>query len=337
MHLTVSFLRVIAVAGVIAAVAPSALAQDDNQSDWNHFGLDFRMGFNMRAKFTTGSGSSLPAPPPPSAGSAVNRKYNDGFVNVDSSHNAGGQTWNWGYQSASQVSGDTLLMHATAGSSGASETRNDDPNFGFEVTFVRDLGHETWGRWGLKAAFGYTDMQFRSSDPLSGNGQVITDTYQLHGIKPPVAPYSGSFNGPGAVIGSLPTRSIAAGATTITGSRSLDASLYDFRLGPTIALDIIKNLSVEASAGLALGVVDSTFTFSETAPNASSGTTHSTGFQAGAYAEAGLAYRVCHAASLIGGAQFQYLGDFNQSIAGSSAQLDLSQSVFVFLGFKYNF
>lgn len=173
MHLTVSFLRAIAVGGAIAAVAPSALAQDDHPSDWNHFGLDFRMGFNMRAKFTSGSGSSLPDPPPPSAG-AVNRNYgsSQGFVNVDSSHNAGGQTWNWGYQNKGQLSpdGTLLTMQATAGSSAASETRNDDPNFGFEVTFVRDLGHETWGRWGLKAAFGYTDMDFRLERPSERQG-----------------------------------------------------------------------------------------------------------------------------------------------------------------------
>ena len=315
MHSTASFLRAIAIGGVFTAVPLLVLAQDDNPSDWNHFGLDFRMGFNIQAKFT-GAGV-LAAPPPPSAGPAVNRTYSDGFVNVDSSGNAGNLTWNWGYQHSGQVSGGTLLMHDTSVSGGSI---NDDPNLGFEVSYVRDLGHESWGRWGVKVAFGYTEMDLRTSV------QLITDAYQLGGVTPPLAPYAGSFSGPGSVIGSSPTRSIAPG-----GNWSLDATLYDFRLGPTVDLNITKRLSVELGGGLAVGVVDSTFAVNETT------TTSSTACQVGAYAEAGLAYRVAKAASLFAGAQFQYLGDFNQSVGGRSVQLDLSQSIFCLVGLELHF
>ena len=44
----------------------------------------------------------------------LNRNYADGYVHVDSSGNAGGQTWNWGYQNASQVQGNTLTMHSAS-------------------------------------------------------------------------------------------------------------------------------------------------------------------------------------------------------------------------------
>ena len=316
MHSTAFFLRAIAIGGVLTTFSSSVLAQDDNPSDWNHFGVDFRMGFNIQAKFT---GTGFLAPSPASAGPAVNRTYSDGFVNVDSSGNAGNLTWNWGYQHSGQWVGDTLQMHDTSVSGGSV---NDDPNLGFEVSYVRDLGHESWGRWGIKLAFGYTDMDMRNSV------QLITDTYQLGGVKPPIAPYSGSFSGPGVVIGSSPTRSIGPG-----GNESLDATLYDFRLGPTVELNITKRLSVELGGGLAVGVVDSTFAINE----ATTTSTSSTGCQVGAYAEAGLAYRVCHAASIYGGAQFQYLGDFNQSVGGRSAQLDLSHSIFCVLGLEFHF
>jgi hypothetical protein len=340
MHSTALLLRAIALGGVFSALRLSVLAQDDNQSDWNHFGVDFRMGFNIQAKFM--NAGVVAAPAAPAAGPAVNRGYSDGFVNVDSSGNAGSRTWNWGYQHASQVSGDTLLMHATSVTSGAGDSRNDDPNLGFEVNYVRDLGHESWGRWGIKAAFGYTDINLGVGDPLRANAQLITDTYQLYGVTPPLAPYAGSFSGPGTVIGSSPTRSIVPGAATITGNRSLDASLYDFRLGPAVSLDITRRLSVELGGGLAFGVVDGTFAFNETTTTASgaissSGSASRTGCLVGAYAEAGLAYRVCRAVSLFGGAQFQYLGDFNQSVAGHSAQLDLGQSVFCVLGLRLHF
>jgi hypothetical protein len=339
MHSKPSSVRAFALGAALTAVPLALLAQDDNPSEWNHFGLDLRMGFNIRAKFMN---AGTPAPAAPSAGSAVDRKYNDGFVNVDSSHNAGAQTWNWGYQNASQVAGDTLLMHSASMSTVTTDGRNDDPNLGFEASFVRDLGHESWGRWGVKLAFGYTAMDFHSSDPMSANAQLITDTYQLHGVKPPVAPYSGSFGGPGAVIGSSPTRSVSASDVAITGNRSLDATLYDLRLGPTLDLDIVKGLSLEVGGGLAVGIVDSTFAFSETTTTSagsslSSASVHDTGVQIGAYAEAGLAYRLCTVASVFAGAQFQYLGDFNQNVAGRSVQLDLSQSVFVILGLQFHF
>jgi hypothetical protein len=329
MHSTVSFLRAIALGGVLAAVPLSVLAEDVNPSEWNHFGLDFRMGFNIQAKFT--GPVVLAAPSPPSAGPAVNRAYSDGFVNVDSSGNAGNLTWNWGYHHASQISGDTVLMHAASGSSGAVSSDSDDPNLGFELSYMRDLGHESWGRWGIKAAFGYTTIDLRTG------AQLITDAYPLNGVVPPIAPYAGSFSGPGVVIGSLPTRSTAPG-----GNWCLDATLYDFHLGPAVALDITRRLSVELGGGLAVGLVDSTFAFHDTTPTApgagsSSGSASNTGWLVGAYAEAGFAYRVAKAASLFAGARFQYLGDFNQSVGGRSAQLDLSQSIFCVLGLELHF
>ena len=340
MHSTVSFLRAIALGGMLAAVPLSVLAENDNPSEWNHFGLDFRMGFNIQAKFT--GPVVLAAPPPPSAGAAANRAYSDGFVNVDSSGNAGNLTWNWGYQHASQISGDTVLMHAASVSSGTVSSGGEDPNLGFELNYMRDLGHESWGRWGIKAAFGYTAIDLRNCDPLSASAQLITDAYQLNGVTPPIAPYAGSFSGPGVVLGSFPTRTITPSTATITGSRSLDATLYDFHLGPAVALNITRRLSLELGGGLAVGLVDSTFAFHDMSPTAlgtgsSSGSTSSTGWLVGGYAEAGLAYRVAKAASLFAGAQFQYLGDFNQSVGGRSAQLDLSQSIFCVLGLELHF
>lgn len=101
-------------------------------------------------------------------------------------------------------------------------------------------------------------------------------------------------------------------------------------------MGITKALSAQLGGGLAFGVVDSAFAFNDTS-TPSVGATSNAGCQVGAYAEAGLAYRVCRAASLFAGAQFQYLGDFTQNVAGHSAQLDLSQSVFLVLGFEFHF
>ena len=309
----------IAFAGVAAPF--SLLAQDIDQSEWNHFGLDYRLGFNIQAKFSEHS---------------IN--YIDGFVHDDSSGNAGGQTWNWGYQNSSQISGNNLLLHGI-NYPGGGQNQTDDPQQGFELSYFRDFGHESWGRWGLKAAFGYTDISIKNNSPISGN--LITDTYSLGGIVPPIAPYSGSFSGPGPVINRSPSSSLSTPAV-FTGSRSVDASLFDFHLGPTVSVNLSQRFSLEAGGGLALGVVDSTFAFNETAPTSGSsastaGSATDTGFQAGVYLEGGFAYRLTHSYSIYGGAEFEYLGSFDQSVGSHSVELDLSQSVFFVLGMQFHF
>ena len=328
-------------AAILVSAPLAVAAQGTSDSEWNHFGLDFRLGLNIKANFRN-IGASTAAPTPLSAG-GVDHTYSDGFVRVDSSGDHGGLTWNWGYQNASQVPGnDTLLMH-TAGTTGAT-SRNDDPRLGFEATYARDLGHLAWGRWGVKLGFGYTDLTINDNQALNGNVNLVTDTYALGGITPPQAPYAGSFSGPGPVIGDTPTRSTTTliGGALITGSRQIDASLYDFRLGPYLEVPLVGQLSGQVGGGLAVGVVNSTFTFSDTTTSAAGavqamGSNQRDKALVGFYAEAGLAYQVMPAASVFGGAQFQYLGDFNQNAAGEGAQLDLRHSIFFVLGLQWHF
>src|SRR5665213_1314547 len=188
MQSPVFFLRLIGLGAVFAIIPFSVCAQDDTDTNWNHFGLNFRAGFNIRAKFSEPS-SGAPFPIGPGGGPALNHQYTDGFVNVDSSGNQGGQTWNWGYQHASQVSGGDVLMHANGGMAGGSEETTDDPNLGFDFNYVRDLGHYNWGQLGIKIASGYTHVQVRDNNPMTEKAESITDTYALNGVTAPVAPY----------------------------------------------------------------------------------------------------------------------------------------------------
>jgi hypothetical protein len=334
----VSFLRLVGFGAVVALAPFSVRAQDNTESDWNHFGLNFRAGFNIRATFS--EPSSLAFPAGPGAGLALNHQYDDGFVKVDSSGNQGGVTWNWGYQHASQVSGDDILMHAT-GTEGGSERSTDDPNLGFDFNYVRDLGHYQWGRWGIKIASGYTHVNVRDNDPMSVKSETLTDTYALNGVTPPVAPYSGSFSGPGPVLGSEPiSRALGTTEEIVTGNHNIDATLVDLRLGPSFNLPLFKRFSVQAGGGLAVGLVDSHFTFTENNPAAAgsvSGGNNRAGIVWGAYAEAGFAYRFYRSFSVFTGAQFEYLEDFKQSAAGRSAELNLGQSVFYEAGLQWQF
>lgn len=326
-----------------ALAAPwAACGQSVDDSQWNHFGLDFRVGLNIKAKFSNLGG--VPAQPLPPAAGGVDHNYSDGFVRVDSSGDRGGVTWNWGYQNASQVSGnDTLAMHTTS-TAGADLNAKDDPRLGFQINYARDLAHFGSSRWGFKLSVGYTDLKIRDTQPLLGAVTLTTDTFALGGITPPQAPYSGSFSGPGPVIGDSPTRTVSTlpAAAVISGSRQLDIWLYDARFGPYLELPLIKKLSFQIGAGIAAGLIDSMFSFSD-ATTTSSGTAQAAGtgqkseVLAGFYGEAGLAYQFVPQASIFAGGQFEYLGQFNQNVSGREAQLDLRRSAYLLFGLQWNF
>lgn len=341
-HSTLPALSVWPAALLLLVTPLAAAAQNTDDSEWNHLGVDFRVGFNIKAKF--GNLGAVAAQPPPSVAGRVDHNYSDGFVRVDSSGDRGGVTWNWGYQNAAQVTGnDTLAMHATS-SAGAALEAKDDPRLGFQINYARDLAHFGSGRWGLKLSVGYTDLKIRDTQPLLGPVTLTTDTYALGGITPPQAPYSGSFNGPGPVISDSPSRTVTtlAAAAAISGSRQLDIWLYDLRFGPCLELPLVKNLSFQIGGGVAAGLVDSTFSFEDTTTTSSGrrqtyGSGDKSEVLAGFYGEAGLGYQFVPHASLFAGGQFEYLGQFSQNVSGREAELNLRKSVYLVFGVQWHF
>src|SRR5436190_17264130 len=91
----------------LAAVTPLALPGADFPENPNRISLGARFGMNFKGDFHNNAGVN---PGPAAAG--ADHRYNDGYVLVDSSGNAGGMTWYWGYQNASQVVGDSMQFHA---------------------------------------------------------------------------------------------------------------------------------------------------------------------------------------------------------------------------------
>src|SRR5262249_10593102 len=127
-----------------------------------------------------------------------------------------------------------------------------DPNHGVELTYNRRIG--SWRRtfWGLEAAFNYSAVNIRDSR-TGTDGPLIVDTYSLGGITPALAPYAGTFNGPGAVISDAPTRLPVSTVST------LDADVYGLRLGPWIEIGVARRIAVSFSGGLAVLYVNSDF------------------------------------------------------------------------------
>jgi hypothetical protein len=306
-------------------------APDNRNPNWFSFGPQFGLNLNARFKHI---GNVNPA----SSGN-----YDDGFVQTDSSGNAGGQTWNWGYQNASQVQGDTLTMHGSSAAINAAENQSGNLGVGFDLAYGRRLGTALGGKWGLQAAFDFTTISIHDSHPISGTGALISDKYSLGGITAPQAPYAGSFNGPGPLLGDSPTRTMSSQTVLITGSRTLDAQIYALRLGPYFEFPFGRRWSGRLDGGLVLAVASTQYSFNETITYGNgqvvnnSGSSSGAEFNAGGFLEAKLLFALTRKTSLFAGAQYEHLGTFSQNTGNEQAQLDMSNTAYIRFGVELNF
>ena len=304
------------------------------------FSLGPQFGLNLKARFNH-VGDLNPASTGPPTGGGVNRTYGDGYVNVDSSGNAGGQTWNWGYQNASQVQGGTLTMHSA--SVNGTLKQNGDPNPGFDVAFGHHFGTVLGGKWGLQGAFDYTDLTIRDNHPFAGMATLVSDSFSLGAVVPPQAPYAGSFNGPGPLLGDAPTRTTASTTVLITGQRTLEAQVCALRAGPYYEFPFGQRWSGRLGGGLALAVANTQYSYNETVafgtgPVANSaGSSSGAEFRAGGYLEGKLLYAVTPDTSFFAAAQYEYLGTFSRTAGSEQAQLDMGSAVYVLFGVQLSF
>jgi hypothetical protein len=326
----------------LAAATPFAVCGADGSENLNRFSLGPRFGYNFKADF-----NSPAANPGPAAGGA-DHTYNDGYNLVDSSGNAGGLTWNWGYQNDSQVVGDTMQFHAVDTASLAlpsSRGVTDDPQVGFDLTYQRIMGHLSGPacRWGLEASLGYTDLDLRNNRTASGDVTLTTDSYALNGVLPPGAGYSGTFNGPGPLIGDTPTRITTTDFTTLSSHQSLSGHIFSLQVGPFAEWNYNSKLSFALSAGVTLAPAAVDYDFSETSIGAVGGTSVTSGHASttellyGLYVGGTLRYHFTEQWGVYVGVQYQTLTDMEQSIGPRTARLNPQDTVNLNAGITWRF
>jgi hypothetical protein len=324
----------------LAAAAPFAARGQDSTENPNRFSFGPTFGFNFKAEFNNSTLVLNNVNPGPASGGA-NHTYNDGYVLVDNSGDAGGLTTYWGYQNTAQYNpagSGSMQFHAIQ--PGGSSSATDNPQYGGEILYQRVIGSlpSLSGDWGLETGFGFTELDLR--DNLGGTVPAITDSYQLNGVIPPGAGYNGTPNGPGPLLGDTPTRTITS--ATVTGYQKLSGQLFSFRLGPFAEWNITSNLTLAASAGLTLAPAIVDYDFSETyavggGAYAASGHSSETRFLYGPYAGAMLRYDFNKSWGVYVGARFQNLDDMNLSDGGNSARLDPGVTFFGTAGVTWKF
>jgi hypothetical protein len=344
--------NLVVLAVALCGITLSAAAEEDIVT--NRLSLSARLGFNISARFKGITSPSIGIPPVPrSTPSQPGRpngdlyNYDDGYVLTDVSENYGGQTWYWGYDnSVSQISDNTILLSRTTTTAGGGATGSfgDDPQVGAELTYNRFLGK--WGdaRYGLEAAVDYLNISLRANDNFSSSATRVTDAYPFTpGTTPPATlsgPYQGSYQGPGFVIGDTPVSSstVVVPGAIFTDKRRFEGDLWGFRLGPYLQVPLGEPVDLSLSAGLAVGLLDANASWAQTIGNSTlSGNGSEFEVLWGGYVSAAVTWYLSERWSLIGGAQFQTLGDYEHSFGGREVEVNLSNSWFVTLGLSYTF
>lgn len=235
--------------------------------------------------------------------SFANRSFDDGFVFLDpSTVDFGGDTWNWGYRDASQYDAAagtlTFTLRQDLGAVGDSsdqtiattlrddrlDLRDDLNGVGVGFTVERDLLVREYDRlslaagvvglWGAEArmeASTYAEdfQSSRESATTTRIGQYVY-VYDLMGVVPPSAPYSGTYAGPGPLIPNRPASvSYSEIASTRTRRESakpyrlanrsefeVAAAIYEGWIGPRLVLKAFSTVDLLLTPYVSLSLVD---------------------------------------------------------------------------------
>src|ERR1041384_3980786 len=189
----------------------------------NRISVGYQMSFNLSVRFRNLGGYPLRTGvnPGPATGFQENRVYDDGYNKLDDNLNSYGDlhaTRFWGYDHDSGPNNQIIdangtryvEMHAISSPGGLTSTpAKDDPQHGFEISYLRQLqDHGAWS-WGLNVAFGYNRFDVEDDRPLAGDVQRLSDRFEVPldeetGVRyVPPAPYRGTQSA-GPLLGSEP-------------------------------------------------------------------------------------------------------------------------------------
>jgi len=345
-------------------MVPSVEAQDALRNR-NRFSLNSRFTFLVGADFNSSTPVNDIGPAGAVATTAADagtilRQYDDGFIGVDVSGNAGNTTWFWGYDNASQATGvgtaaPALTFNSAPSPADQFERESDDEVLpGFELGYAREMwefrafnGRQVRG--GIGFSFGFTDLSLADRGSSTALVPLTTDTFGIGAaIIPPAPPYRGTVAGPGPVIPDSPT--VARGAPVATSATAtvinkVEGQIYAGTFGPYLEIPLADRIIAEVSGGVALGYADRTYSFSENvtyaggaAPAVSrSGSVASGDVLAGASIKGSIGWLVRDNIGLNLGVQYQYLGTTAQTVRGKTARLNLRSAVSVLFGLNWRF
>jgi hypothetical protein len=339
----------------LLALAASARAQDNV---WmKHFRVGMSFGLNIKTEFkTTGTFPISGSAPGDPTNPKMDHFYDDGYVRVDSTGNANDpvtgkpSTSFWGYQNSSQLSGaspnQVLTYHSSKFFTGSgNNSANTDPALGFDMAYAGSVAK--WERLAIGYEFGFnlTTVGAKDRRPLAATLTQAIHQYGSGGTPDlPPAPYNGPSTGVGPLINAsgvaLPDVVLPG---TLTGTRSLDSLLYQFRLGPMIRWEMWPQWTLNGSAGGVLALVDADYNFNEQIIATGGGITSNRGkfgtldTTYGGYAGAVVMYDTGNQWEVYLGTHFITMSDAKVSSGGREAKLGLGAAIYISAGINWTF
>lgn len=326
-------------AGAVLAAAPAQAESPYNPNWTRHFRLGAVVGMNIKGDFKMNGDFGIAGNPP--------GVYDDGYVLVDDTGNAGGYTSYWGYENASQYDAgtQTLLMRGSSSfSATGSGSGKEDSAVGAELAYGGVLKRWTRSRLEWEFGFGWLPIEIEDGSPASALATRSIFSFETGGILMPTAPYNGGSSGIGPTIRTTPTLvGTDTEAASLLGSRALEVSLYTFRLGPTLFYDVSRYVGISAGLGGAVGIADETYefnealTFSDGSVSRNRGSFGQTDVVFGGYVNVTATCHVERGGDIYVGVQYMPMSDSTLSQDGREATLDLSGQLHFTIGVNWPF
>jgi hypothetical protein len=309
-----------------------------------HFRIGMLVGVNVKADFSM-SGTQFPVSgSQPGGAGGGEHFYDDGYVRVDETGNAQGYTSFWGYNNAAQLSGQSLTFHSSKsfGARGSSEGE-DSPYLGLDLAYGGQLGR--WGptSYGWEFGFGFLPISIEDKEPTVGVINRTVHTFDTGTILPPTSPYNGGPSGIGPTIRDAaavqPDDTIVG---TVSGTRTLDVTLYVVRLGPLLHWEMYRHWAASLGIGPAVGYVDGELRLDEVLVTGSgsarnAGKVTGSGFVYGGYIGATVMYHAVQGGDFYVGVQYMPLSSMSINGSGREARLDLAGGIYFSAGFNWPF
>lgn len=309
-------------------------------SHWR-LGAGYAPILGMKADFT-GTGN---VPTTPNV-AGQNREYLDGYVRVDSSGNAGGDTTFWGYgNTAQEVGGNIAFQSLASGASGNGGSSITDSSVsaaaGFELYGFYDMGAATifglkdkGATWGLRTGIQYANVDLNNGSAGSGTVSTFTDTFSLGGNPAPGAGFAGTFAGPNQLLGDVAlTRTLGGSANVqISGNRSLNVHLAISQWGSYLEIPVSKKIDLTLEGGFLLALASGSYDYinrvsiGSRAGQTVRGSNSRTRILPGFYAGLGLSYAITDRLSILTNIRYQFLRSYEITANGSTANLDFSSA-----------
>ncbi|MGA1238052.1 MAG: hypothetical protein ACO34E_14455 [Limisphaerales bacterium] len=338
---------------VLIGLAAGAVSVQGGMDLWgeepNRLGFAIRPAFNIKASFSDLGGAPAQTDVGPAVG-GVNHYYDDGYNLVDSSGNGEGTTWYWGYSKNSQVGEGYVDMSSSyAAPAGSLSEVTNDPHWGGELTYMREIGWNNSYWYGVVVGLGWHHLRFAQDSNFAYAAQRLTDRYSSQLIAAedmPPAPYAGGFDDvAGPQLSDTPERSVTTlpGEAFTRGSYDYEAEAYALRVGLLFETPFSDGFDLQFGGGVVGTMVDGRFSFRErtVVSNLSdyevAGEEKEAAFAGGGYGEINLSLRVSKGIYAFVGAQYLILSDITHSVGGRTVQLDLKNGILASAGMTFAF